>query len=104
MVYYLRSLNLGEAATTKINNVVVKEDTLKFTLERIGSKLTDLRKQKGYTSHEDFAYDFDIPRVQYWRIEKGKTNVTLKSLVKLLSIHKMTVEEFFQSLSKGSKR
>lgn len=75
--------------------MIVKEDTLKFTLERIGSKLTELRKQKGYTSHEDFAYDFDIPRVQYWRIEKGKTNVTVKSLCKILTIHKITLEEFF---------
>jgi transcriptional regulator with XRE-family HTH domain len=75
--------------------LVVKEDTLKITLERIGSKLTDLRKQKGYTSHEDFAYDFDIPRVQYWRIEKGKTNVTVKSLCRILTIHKITLEEFF---------
>ena len=75
--------------------MIVKEDTLKLTLEKIGSKLTDLRKQKGYTSHEDFAYDFDIPRVQYWRIEKGKTNVTVKSLCKILTIHKISLEEFF---------
>ena len=73
----------------------VKEDTLRVTLERIGSKLTDLRKQKGYTSHEDFAYDFDIPRVQYWRMEKGKTNVTVKSLCRILSIHNISLEEFF---------
>jgi transcriptional regulator with XRE-family HTH domain len=78
----------------------VKEDTLKATLERIGSKLTDLRKQKGYTSHEDFAYDFDIPRVQYWRIEKGKTNVTVKSLCRILSIHNISLEDFFCLLNK----
>ena len=78
----------------------MKEDALKNTLEKIGAKLTDLRKQKGYTSHEDFAYDFEIPRVQYWRIEKGKTNVTIKSLCRLLSIHKMTLEEFFCILQK----
>jgi transcriptional regulator with XRE-family HTH domain len=78
----------------------VKEDTLKSTLERIGSKLTDLRKQKGYTSHEDFAYDFDIPRVQYWRIEKGKTNVTVKSLCRILSIHNISLEDFFCLLNK----
>jgi transcriptional regulator with XRE-family HTH domain len=80
----------------------VKEDTLRVTLERIGSKLTDLRKQKGYTSHEDFAYDFDIPRVQYWRIEKGKTNVTVKSLCRILSIHNISLEEFFCLLHKDA--
>lgn len=64
----------------------------------------EMRKKRGYTSHEDFAFDHDIPRVQYWRIEKGKTNLTLKSLIKLLSIHKMTVEEFFTGLHKESRK
>lgn len=73
----------------------MKEDALTNTLARIGSKLTYLRKNKGYTSHEDFAYDFDLPRVQYWRIEKGKANITIRSLCKLLTIHNLSVEEFF---------
>jgi transcriptional regulator with XRE-family HTH domain len=79
----------------------VKEDALKVILEKIGARLTELRKKKGYSSHEDFAYDYDIPRVQYWRIEKGKTNLTIRSLCKLLAIHNLTVEEFFRDLSKG---
>jgi transcriptional regulator with XRE-family HTH domain len=82
----------------------VKEEVLKDTLERIGSKLTDLRKQKGYSSHEDFAYDYDLPRVQYWRIEKGKANLTIRSLSRLLAIHKLTVEEFFSQLYKETKK
>jgi transcriptional regulator with XRE-family HTH domain len=83
----------------------VKEEEVLLNLQkRIGLKLTELRKKKGYTSHEDFALDHDIPRVQYWRIEKGATNVTLKSLVKLLAIHKLTVEEFFNNLYKESKK
>jgi transcriptional regulator with XRE-family HTH domain len=82
----------------------VKEDALKYTLERIGTKLTDLRKRKGYSSHEDFAYDYDIPRVQYWRIEKGRTNLTIKSLCRLLTIHKLTVDEFFCILQKEAAK
>jgi transcriptional regulator with XRE-family HTH domain len=73
----------------------VKDKTVQKTLEDIGQKLTALRKKKGYTSHETFAYDFDLPRVHYWRIEKGKVNLTVKSLMKILSIHKLTLEEFF---------
>jgi len=83
---------------------VKEEEALKDLQERIGLKLMELRKKKGYTSHEDFAFDHDIPRVQYWRIEKGKTNLTLKSLIRLLSIHKMTVEEFFLGLHKESRK
>ena len=81
-----------------------EEEALKDLQERVGLKLMELRKKKGYTSHEDFAFDHDIPRVQYWRIEKGKTNLTLRSLIKLLSIHKMTVEEIFLGLHKESRK
>lgn len=83
---------------------VKEEEVLSNLLKRIGLKLTELRKQKGYTSHEDFALDYDIPRVQYWRLEKGQTNVTMKSLVRLLAIHKLTVEEFFNGLYKEAKK
>ena len=81
----------------------MKEEALSNTLTRIGSKLTSLRKKKGYSSHEDFAYDFDLPRVQYWRIEKGKANITIKSLCKLLTIHNLSVEEFFFLMYKEYK-
>jgi transcriptional regulator with XRE-family HTH domain len=87
-----------------LNLAFVKErEVLEDTLKKVGLKLTSLRLKMGYTSHEDFAYDHDIPRVQYWRIEKGKTNLTMKSLMRLLSIHKMTMEEFFIALHKESK-
>jgi transcriptional regulator with XRE-family HTH domain len=82
----------------------VKEDIFKETLIRIGARLTELRKQKGYSSHEDFAYDYDLPRVQYWRMEKGKANITLKSLYKILAIHKISVEDFFCQLQKESRK
>ena len=81
-----------------------EEEVLSSLLKRIGRKLTELRKQKGYTSHEDFAFDHEIPRVQYWRIEKGQTNLTMRSLIRLLAIHKMTVEEFFVQMQKDSRK
>ncbi len=81
----------------------MKEEALTSTLARIGARLTYLRKKKGYSSHEDFAYDFELPRVQYWRIEKGKANITLKSLCRLLAIHDLSVEEFFYQMYKEYK-
>jgi len=82
---------------------VKEEEILNSLLVRVGKRLGELRKAKGYTSHETFAYDYEMPRVQYWRIEKGRANLTLKSLIKILSIHKLTIEEFFASLPKESK-
>ncbi|GIL24472.1 MAG: hypothetical protein BroJett042_29850 [Bacteroidota bacterium] len=64
-------------------------------LAKIGEKLAELRKKKGYTSHETFAYDYDLSRVQYWRIEKGKSNLTLRSLCNLLKIHGISSKDFF---------
>lgn len=80
-----------------------EEEVLLSTQKRIGQRLTQLRKTKGYTSYETFAYDYEIPRMQYWRLEKGKANITLKSLVRLLHIHKMTIDEFFAALPKELK-
>ncbi len=80
-----------------------EKEALDTILKKIGAKLKYLRIKLGYTSHEDFAYDHDIPRMQYWRIEKGKANLTMKSLSRLLAIHKLTIEEFFVMLSKESK-
>ncbi|MBT1703968.1 helix-turn-helix domain-containing protein [Chryseosolibacter indicus] len=75
----------------------MKTRPLKNVLEQIGLKLQGLREKKGYDSIKDFALDHDLPLIQYWRIEKGKANITIKSLNKLLSIHSMSVEDFFCS-------
>ncbi|MBC3541407.1 helix-turn-helix domain-containing protein [Rufibacter sediminis] len=64
-------------------------------LKAIGERLKAIRIQKGYTSYEAFALDHDLGRMQYWRLEKGEANLTMKSLLKVLSIHNMTIQEFF---------
>ena len=73
----------------------VKSDSFDETLEAIGKKLTELRLKKGYTSHATFAIDHNLPPIQYWRMEKGKANITLKSLHKVLSIHGISIDTFF---------
>ena len=76
----------------------MKTKPLDAKLKQIGSELSELRKRKGYDTIRDFAKDHKLPEIQYWRIEKGKTNLTLKSLTRLLSIHKLTLEDFFCNL------
>lgn len=78
----------------------MNDKAVQKTLEDIGQKLRDLRKKREYTSAENFAYDHDLPRVHYWRIERGKVNLTIKSLHKILSIHDLTIEEFFSTAKK----
>jgi transcriptional regulator with XRE-family HTH domain len=54
-------------------------------------------------SYENFANDYDLPRMQFWRIEKGKVNLTVKSLLKILTIHNTSLADFFGSESKRAK-
>jgi hypothetical protein len=80
------------------------KSSLNNVLVIIGRKLLELRIKKGYRSHADFALDHNLPRIQYWRMEKGKANITLKSLNKVLAIHKLTIEDMFDQLSKEAKK
>lgn len=73
----------------------MKTKTLNTVLKRIGTGLSMLRTKKGYENITDFVNDHNLPLIQYWRIEKGKANITIKSLVKLLSIHQIAPEDFF---------
>lgn len=66
-------------------------------LIKIGDKLRDLRKKAGYKSYENFAFDNELNRVQYGRMERG-ANITVASLLKVLDIHKISLEEFFNGL------
>lgn len=74
------------------------EDVMAF----VSRKLIKLRKQKGYSSHETFAHDYEFARMQYWRIERGKTNITMNTLLRLLSIHQISIKDFFSDFGEGN--
>lgn len=65
-------------------------------ISKISNRIKQLRIDSGYTSYETFAFDKDLDRKQYWRMENGQ-NVTIKSLVKILNCHNITWNEFFKS-------
>jgi hypothetical protein len=64
---------------------------------KIAAKLKKMRIEKGYTSYENFAWDNDLGRIQYWRLEKG-TNFTMQSLLKVIDVHKVSLEDFFKGI------
>lgn len=66
-------------------------------IQKIADKIKALRIQKGYTSHENFAWDNNINRAQYWRIEKG-SNITIKTLLAILDIHGISLADFFKDV------
>ncbi|HEY6141958.1 MAG TPA: helix-turn-helix transcriptional regulator [Flavobacterium sp.] len=64
-------------------------------IKKVAQRIRQLRIDKGYSSYETFAFDNEINRVQYWRVESGK-NITFKTFFKILEIHKITPQEFFK--------
>lgn len=73
----------------------VAQDTAKDPrLIDIGNRIKSLRIEKGYSSAEIFAYEHELNRVSYWRMERG-SNLTLSSLLRILDIHKLSLQEFF---------
>jgi len=73
------------------------DKSIESKIKAISNKLKELRISKGYTSYETFAFENELNRVQYWRIESGQ-NITLKTLIKVLQIHEKSLEEFFKDL------
>lgn len=65
--------------------------------KKIAEKVKQLRINKGYSSYENFAYENDLSRVQYWRLERG-TNFTINYLLRVLEIHKLSLSEFFSDI------
>jgi len=80
-----------------INSTIVMKSQKAFSkiLTNVGASLAELREKKGYSTIKEFTRQYDLPEIQYWRIEKGKTNLTLKSLVRILAIHKVSLQDFF---------
>lgn len=71
------------------------DKAFKHLLAEIGICLAELRIKKGYSTIKSFVERHDLPEIQYWRIEKGKANITLKSLARILHIHRLTIHDFF---------
>ena len=64
-------------------------------LAKLGERFVQLRKERGYTNYETFAFDHKIPRAQYGRYEKGQ-DLRFSSLCKVLKALDVTFEDFFE--------
>ncbi len=73
-----------------------KQDILRIA--QIGAHIKELRINKGYSSAEIFAYEHDLNRISYWRMERG-SNITMNSLLRILDIHQITLSEFFKDIN-----
>jgi hypothetical protein len=65
--------------------------------KKIAEKIKQLRLATGQKSYEKFAWENDMNRIQYFRIEKGE-NITIATLLKVLDIHKISLKDFFSDI------
>lgn len=73
---------------------MAKEESINQQLIQIGARLKALRKAKGYSNYEQFAFQHGIGRAQYGRYEKGD-NLQVDTLLRLLAALEVTPAEFF---------
>lgn len=66
-------------------------------LKAIANRLKELRKSKGYSYYEHIAFDLEMSRSAYWRLETG-VNFELKTLIKICRLLDVSLEEFFKDI------
>jgi transcriptional regulator with XRE-family HTH domain len=72
------------------------EITKEFKL--IAKRLKTLRKEKGYSNYEHIAFELEMSRSAYWRIESGE-NFEIKTLIKICKLLNVSLEEFFEGIN-----
>jgi transcriptional regulator with XRE-family HTH domain len=63
-------------------------------LEKLGKRIRELRKAKGYKNFEHFAYEHGFSRAQFARYEKGE-DLRYTSLLRVVRALKISMEDFF---------
>jgi len=63
-------------------------------LKKLAERLKFLRKKKGYTNMDIFAYEHGFGRAQYGRYENGQ-DLRYTTIVRLANCFNMTIKEFF---------
>lgn len=72
-------------------------ETDQRTMKLIGDRVKELRREKS-SNHETFAYENDINRISLYRLENGKGNFTINTLLKVLRGLDVSPEEFFKGI------
>lgn len=70
-----------------------------FSLENphilIGLAVSSLRNSREI-SIEILSHEIDMEKKHLWMIEKGKTNITINTLIKICNFFELSLSEFFK--------
>lgn len=72
--------------------------------EKLHVRIKKLRKEKGFSSYENFAFDIEISRSSMAKFDAGKfDDIRLRTLLKIIDGLEMTPTEFFSEGFDGLK-
>ncbi|HBC0464662.1 TPA: helix-turn-helix transcriptional regulator [Legionella pneumophila] len=71
-------------------------------LVKIGKKIREIRKTKGY-SQEDFAAQAQLGRTYMGRIERGEQNMSIQTLIQIAVTLQVEISELTPSLNELNK-
>lgn len=63
--------------------------------EKIGKRITQIRKDHIKLSQQKFAYEADIERSFLTHIEKGRKNISVGTLERILTALETSFQDFF---------
>ena len=74
--------------------MAIKDSYTEKQLHNLGERFKTLRKERGFSNYEQFAFDNEIPRAQYGRYENGE-DLRFSSLLKVLKAMDISLKDFF---------
>ena len=79
-----------------------RDDYIASQLSNVGKRLKQIRKQRGYTNYEQFAFDHKIGRAQYGAMRKAATCDSVVSL-SCYSLWKLILSNSFRKDLRSKK-
>ena len=79
------------------NNLCYVKDLDSIQLQKIGSRLQELRLQKNLTQKE-LAFMLDVEISQITRIERGIINTSILNLIKIVDALEISMSDFFKDI------
>lgn len=75
---------------------IMENDNHDKALVKLGITIRKLREDTTPYSQEKFGLEVDLSENQIRRIEKGQTNPTIKSLLKIAKVLKVNIKDLFE--------
>lgn len=73
----------------------VENEQLHKSLIKLGATIRKIREESTSLSQDKLALEVDLSENQIRRIEKGQTNPTIKTLLKIANALKVDIKELF---------